>query len=122
MEKLKAQESNLIGKWEMRDGVVVQDDVCDRILWLVEFCLEEILIAGESWSALYRDQKDNRLWELIYPASHMQGGGPPTLRVISKSQAQETYQGLSDKFIKKDSEEEKGGKGGQAHLLILYWR
>ncbi|MGE0364310.1 MAG: Imm27 family immunity protein [Phycisphaerales bacterium] len=45
----------------------------------------------DGWDTLYRDPGDNRLWELLYPQGHMQGGGPPTLRQISGSEAQAKY-------------------------------
>jgi len=42
-------------------------------------------IAKNGWGALYKDPKDNRFWELTYPKSEMQGGGPPLLKNIDIS-------------------------------------
>jgi len=75
----------------MVDGTMVQDSICERIQWLTESVLREISVDGDNWIALYQDPQDDRYWELSYPLGHMQGGGPPALRIISEKEAREKY-------------------------------
>ena len=53
--------------------------------------LTRIASAENGWSTLYRDPSDGRHWELTYPLSHMHGGGPPRLAVISLEEARAKY-------------------------------
>ncbi len=46
------------------------------------------------WDILYIDPITNSLWELSYPDSEMQGGGPPSLIYISYKNAKQKYQSL----------------------------
>ena len=75
----------------MKSGSMTQDSICDRIQWLTESYLEQIAIDGDNWSALFKDPHDGRYWELTYPQSHMQGGGPPTLQLLSKEAVFKKY-------------------------------
>ncbi|NCC98721.1 MAG: hypothetical protein EOL95_03325 [Bacteroidia bacterium] len=48
-------------------------------------------MVDNGWEILYKDNSDNRLWELIYPNSEMHGGGAPMLRTIDKESAISKY-------------------------------
>ncbi|MGZ5170952.1 MAG: Imm27 family immunity protein, partial [Burkholderiales bacterium] len=47
--------------------------------------------ASGAWLRLYKDPTDGRLWELTYPHSEMHGGGPRILRVITSTEAAQTF-------------------------------
>lgn len=51
---------------------------------------EKLATTGGGWEMLYR-APDGKLWEKTYPQSHLHGGGPPALRVITKAEAHEKY-------------------------------
>lgn len=68
------------------------DEAWDRIDQLVETYLVEIGSDASGWCTLYRDPNDGRYWELLYPQSHVHGGGPPTLRVVSIDQVRSKYE------------------------------
>jgi hypothetical protein len=89
--QLTNKEEKLIGKWIYENGFVQKDEVSVRIEWLINNQFKKIGIDKTGWDVLYVDPIDNRLWELIYPESDMQGGGPPTLICISKDEAREKY-------------------------------
>ena len=80
----------LVGEWRLVDGRVLADEACDRIAQALPG-LTELARAEEGWSILYRDPSDARLWELTYPQSHLHGGGPPALRVMSAAEAGAKY-------------------------------
>ena len=83
---LESDERELVGAWIADRGRVVADDTCRRIEWLVGQRLEQVANAG-GWEVLFRDPRDGRLWECIYPRSEMHGGGPPALRLVALSTA-----------------------------------
>ena len=89
--KLKETDEKLEGKWLSEDGNVNPDTVCKRIETLIENNLVKIGADKTGWDHLYRDPEDNRLWELTYPQSDLHGGGPPSLSVISASEAEAKY-------------------------------
>jgi hypothetical protein len=91
MYELQPGESTLIGKWEWVEGKLVANSVAKRIDYLVSHNLKEIGQRNGGWDILYRDPKDGRFWELTYPDSHMQGGGPPRLSCLSPQQVSELY-------------------------------
>jgi hypothetical protein len=51
---------------------------------LIEHHLKRVGEDPSGWNILYRDPSDGRYWELIFPHSELQGGGPPTLCQISQ--------------------------------------
>jgi hypothetical protein len=71
----------------------VADISSQRIEWLTTTVLEKIAISKDygAWETLFRDPDDGRLWERTYPEGHLQGGGPPTLKIIDKEQAKKKY-------------------------------
>jgi hypothetical protein len=89
--RLNANESKLVGKWELREGRVVSDAAAKRIEWLIEHQLVKLRSDWSGWETLYRDPSDGRLWELTYPESDSHGGGPPELTCMSLEQAREKY-------------------------------
>ena len=91
MIKLKPEETDLLGKWEVICGNVVGDETSDRINILIGQYLEKVATDVSGWDTLYRDPDDGRYWELTYPQSEMHGGGPPRLTYISTEQAKAKY-------------------------------
>ena len=89
--ELQPDEIVLTGNWLVEGERVVADDVCRRIEWLVESQLERLATDSSGWDTLYRDPRDGRLWEHIYPQSEMHGGGPPQLKVVSAESAAAKY-------------------------------
>ena len=47
--------------------------------------------AGDGWECVFRDPRDDRLWELTYPESSVHGSGPRRLSVISADAARSKY-------------------------------
>jgi hypothetical protein len=89
IEKLKPEETDLVGNWLVVEGKVIGDITCRRIDILISDYLEKV--AGGGWETLYRDPQDNRYWELTYPQGEMHGGGPPRLIHLPSSVAKEKY-------------------------------
>lgn len=84
-------ETEITGKWVFFEGRNRADENCQRIRRLVDSHLRELGRDRSGWDSLYRDPNDGRLWELTYPQSEMQGGGPPQLRCLSTEAAQRKY-------------------------------
>lgn len=91
MKDLSTTKDKLIGEWSVVGGKLVPNEACFRIDYLINHALQRIGTDESGWDILYRDPKDGRLWELTYPQSHMHGGGPPKLTLMSASQANEKY-------------------------------
>jgi hypothetical protein len=87
------QEVALVGKWVAAEGRVVADATCQRIQTLVERVLERLVDHpnDQGWTTLFRDQRDGRFWELTYPESQLQGGGPPALHMLSPTEVESRY-------------------------------
>ena len=84
-------ERVLLGNWIERNGYIVQDETCKRIQILTECYFEQVSVDGDNWFALYRNPADGNYWKLTYPQSHMHGGGPPRLQLISQHDARIKY-------------------------------
>ena len=67
------------------------DAAAARIDRLINGLLIKIGTDLSGWETLYRDPQDGRYWELTFPQSEMQGGGPPRLRHISDKEATQKY-------------------------------
>jgi hypothetical protein len=80
-------EYELIGKLLLQNNRLVEDETSARINFLTNNYLKKIAISISGWEILYRDETDNRFWELIYSHSELQGGGVPTLINITKENA-----------------------------------
>ena len=91
MRGLGPQEKLLIGRWNVEEGMVAEDNVCLRIWELVKSYLTKVATDASGWDVLYLDPADGRYWERILPSSEMHGGGPPTLRNISLEVARRKY-------------------------------
>lgn len=91
--RIDPHENELIGNWVVTNGSVHADDVCKRIERLASDHLQKIAFSKEwgAWETLFRDPNDGRFWEKTYPKGHMNGGGPPSLRCISESDAKQKY-------------------------------
>lgn len=93
MNIIGPNETEIIGKWGVVEGRIVADETCQRIAELIRDYLVELGRDTSGWDALYRDPNDGRFWELIYPQSEMQGGGPPQLQCLSAVEARRKYGG-----------------------------
>ena len=90
--EINSEEILLMGSWKMSDGKVVADEVCSRIETLKSSYLKKIAVDKSGWETLYQDPNDNRYWLLIYPNSENQGGGAPTLKNITRTEAYEKFE------------------------------
>ena len=81
----------LVGKWIKVDGKIVGDDVEKQIDYLISTKLMKIAHRDSGWTLLYRDPDDSSYWELTYPLSEMQGGGPSTLTEMSLDEVIANY-------------------------------
>jgi hypothetical protein len=88
---LRPDEVLLDGKLELVDGKVRADAITVRIRALAKGVLTKMGTDPSGWDTLYQDPQDGRYWELTYPQSHMHGGGPPRLTVISHDEAKRKY-------------------------------
>jgi hypothetical protein len=91
MKPLQPNEIKITGKWEIVDGSIASNEDCVRIEEIVRTRFTLISRDSSGWEALYRDVEDGRLWELTYPESSYQGGGPPELRCLSVAEAKSKY-------------------------------
>jgi len=86
----KKNETILTGKWIIKSGEIVEDDVTKRIKKIINNLIK-ISNDVTGWDTLYIDPKNNRYWELVYKDSDLQGGGAPSLINISKEKAKSKY-------------------------------
>jgi len=89
--KIAPSEVLLTGQWTTDQGRVLADDTSHRIDELTRAHLKELGRDSSGWDTLYRDPDDGRYWELTYPQSHLQGGGPPQLRRLTLDEAKSKY-------------------------------
>ena len=81
----------------MDHGVTVMDEQATLFLHASKLSLHIIWSSGlqstlpARWSVLFRDPGDGRLWELTYPESGSQGGGPPRLTCIDADVARKKF-------------------------------
>lgn len=91
MKKIAPNETEIVGQWVLHEGRIISDKASQRIGELVDCYLVEICRDPSGWDALYCDPDDGRLWELTYPQSGLQGGGPPQLRCVAKEEVELKY-------------------------------
>lgn len=84
-------ETQIVGRWLMKDGQLTADQQALRIQQLINSYLIKVSRSVDGWTVLYRDPNDNRYWELTYPDSATHGGGAPSLSVISVELAKARY-------------------------------
>lgn len=89
--QIRPDETELVGRWESVNGTIQGDSVTSRIKKLTRDYLTKIARSESGWETLYRDPEDLRFWELTYPQSEMHGGGPPTLRCLSRQEVKRKY-------------------------------
>lgn len=88
---LTPEETVLEGTWRWDGVTVVPSPECARIEALVTSALRLVAKSPDGWDCLFRDPGDERYWELTYPESHLHGGGPPRLAVLTPAVAAEKY-------------------------------
>lgn len=76
-------EEEIIGKWIFKNGKVIADSNCQLIESMIENDLEKIKTSENGWTKWYKEKNGN-IWELTFPESHLQSGGPPKLTRIKK--------------------------------------
>jgi hypothetical protein len=91
MSKINREETVITGRWFFENGPMHADEACARIYDLIHNYLERLGTDSTGWDTLYLDPADGRHWELIYPQSEMQGGGPPELRFVDEEQVSQKY-------------------------------
>ncbi len=84
-------ETSIRGDSQFMGGRMVADPSALRIRALIDTELEKIGSTSGGWETLYRDRRDGRFWELFYPDSQMEGGGPESLRSIDNTEAAHKY-------------------------------
>ena len=89
--KIENNETSLVGRWIFDGARMISDDQCKRIDWLRSNYLKLIATDETGWLKLYQDPEDKRFWQLIFEQGEMQGGGPPSLILMSESEAKEKY-------------------------------
>ena len=89
--KIDKNETKIIGHWNFNGSKMIADDQCLRIDMLIKNYLVRVATDSSGWLTLYQDPNDCRYWELTYPDSEMQGGGPPLLILLSESEAKDKY-------------------------------
>lgn len=68
----------IIGNWKFENGKVIADSNCKIIEEIIKQELTKIETSKDGWAIKYK-ATDGTIWELSYPQSHLQGGGPPKL-------------------------------------------
>ncbi len=126
MRKILPHETLIQGKWLFQEGRVVGDESCCRIESLIDGHLIEMARADGGWSTLYEDPNDRRLWERTYPQSGLHGGGPPSLRLVSKEEAKRRFGLLSKGAIRNSRLREElrkltGKPIENVSMKVLFW-
>ncbi len=85
--KIKLDEKEIVGGSTVNGA----DEQSKRITWLVNNYLIKIASDGIDWTVLYQDPEDKRYWELTFPNSELQGGGPPSLILLTETNAKNKY-------------------------------
>jgi hypothetical protein len=93
---LHPDETHLVGSWVLKNGAMTEDEVSLRIRSLIKSELQRIATSKDGWEVLYKDLSDGRYWELTYPHSEMQGGGPIALILASRLMLGEKYEAIVD--------------------------
>jgi len=89
--KIAGSETSIVEQWEFIDKMVTTNEQGKRIDWLIRNYLRKVATDESGWEVLYVDPEDGRVWELTFPNSEMQGGGPRLLMLISKKDASAKY-------------------------------
>jgi len=92
VNELKPDETLLQGGWVRTTDGLKPDWTCRRIEALTTNSLVKLGTDRSGWDTLYKDPHDHRLWELTFPDSDTQGGGPPRLRHMTNVEAEAKYE------------------------------
>jgi hypothetical protein len=65
--RLERSETELVGRWELKNGHVEGDATEKRITWLVMNVFKQVAFTGGGYEILYQDPGDGRYWELTFP-------------------------------------------------------
>jgi hypothetical protein len=71
----------IIGKWIFKNGEVITDSNCKVIESMIKNDLTKLETSDDGWTIRYKGN-DGEIWELSYPESELQGGGPPRLLLV----------------------------------------
>lgn len=74
-------DREIIGNWEFKNGKIIADLNCQLIESMLKEDLSEFKTSEDGWKKQYKG-KESDIWELTFPQSHLQGGGPPKLTKI----------------------------------------
>lgn len=88
---IAGDETKLTGSWVRKGDLIVEDENCIRIRFLITDYLRRVTSDWSGWEVLFQDPLDNRYWELTYPHSDWHGGGPPALFCLNESEARKKY-------------------------------
>jgi hypothetical protein len=80
-----------IGGRYFKDGVMHADEVTEFIEREATGYLDQLGADETGWNLLYRDRRDGRYWEMTYPQSSLQGGGPPALRLLAMDEVRSRF-------------------------------
>ncbi|GAB3910029.1 Imm27 family immunity protein [Mucilaginibacter boryungensis] len=89
--RITKDETKIVGHWIFDGSKMIADETCKRIDWLRNNYLKLISTDGSGWLNLYQDPEDKRYWQLNFEHGEMQGSGPPTLILLSESEAKDKY-------------------------------
>lgn len=89
--KIEKHETEIVGHWILNGIKVVADENCRRIDWLRANHLQLLSVDESGWIKLYQDPDDRRYWQLNFEHGELQGGGPPSLMLLSEFEAKSKY-------------------------------
>jgi len=89
--KIDKNETKIVGHWIFDGSKMIADEGCKRIDWLRSNYLKLVSTDASGWLKLYQDPEDKRYWQLNFEHGEMQGGGPPSLILLSETEAKEKY-------------------------------
>jgi len=87
--------NEIVGKWIVDPtGRVTGDEAEAQIQDLIQNHLKRLADREGGWTVLYHDQSENSYWELTFPNSESQGGGPRKLTRLEAWRLRELYPAL----------------------------
>jgi len=89
--KIDKDETEISGNWVFNGSKMITDEQCARIDWLRSNYLIEIATDKSGWLKLYQDPEDKRYWQLDFKQGELQGGGPPSLVLLSEFEAKSKF-------------------------------
>ena len=84
MSVIREGETEIVCRWEERDGTTVRSEGCERIDKLLRSGrMVPVTDARVGWSPLLRHRVDGRYWKLSYPQADLYGAPVLTLTECS---------------------------------------